>query len=173
VASQLRMEGYTDAELRKAVVDGRLAQRVVLDGVTIALVAGASAAGRLVAGREGCVYPHAAIERAAGDLAGADGIRILATAEAPRQDGADGEATGDLAVTVAAGSAVDIALHGAGTASASRARTGGRDGDAIALTPGTSDATVRLSAAPDRHANAGLLTVHGDAWTWKPIVDAP
>jgi hypothetical protein len=37
------------------------------------------------------------------------------------------------------------------------------------LTPGTSDATPRLPGP--RGASVGVLVVHGDAWTWKPIVD--
>jgi hypothetical protein len=38
------------------------------------------------------------------------------------------------------------------------------------LTPGSSDATPRL---PDgrRIPTAGILTLRGTAWSWKPIAD--
>ena len=40
----------------RLVLDGRLAQRIELPGATIATIAGAGAAGRLVAGDDGCLY---------------------------------------------------------------------------------------------------------------------
>jgi hypothetical protein len=55
------------------------------------------------------------------------------------------------------------------TEAATPAKTGTRDGSATALTPGTSDGTTRL---PDRHTpTAGILTIDGNAWRWKPIAD--
>jgi hypothetical protein len=151
------------------VVDGRLAQRIELPGVTIATVAGASDASRLVAGTDGCTYRSDDLASAFTDLTGAKGIRILASAEAPRIR-VDGEPAGELALVPGATQEIDIALHGPVAGSPSPARTGGRDGQAVPLSPGTSDATVRLPG-PRRQASAGILTVTGGAWKWRPIAD--
>lgn len=151
------------------VLDGRLIHRVELPGATIALVPGAGAASRLVAGSEGCSYRGDDVTAALTDLTPRPGLRILASAEAPRGVDASGEPTGDLALTAGAGQELDLALHG-GAGEASPARTGNRDAAAVSISPGPSDATPRLPG-PRRAASAGVLTVHGNAWTWRPIED--
>lgn len=158
----LRAKGHT-------VFDGRLAQRIELPGATIATVAGAGAAGRLVAGADGCLYAAPDAVRAMGELTARPGLRILATAEAPRAMVA-GEAVGQLELTPGAGVEVDVVLHGPADSAVTAARTGGRDARAIALTPGSSDATPRLPgglSAP----SAGLFVLDGARWSWKPVVD--
>ncbi|HMG55439.1 MAG TPA: hypothetical protein VK601_18205, partial [Kofleriaceae bacterium] len=152
-----------------AVFDGRLVQRIELAGATIAVVPGAGAASRLVAGAEGCRYLPADVAAAFADLAPRPGLRIAASAEPPRSDG--DAPTGELALTAGAGDVIDIALHGATGVGATAARGGGRDGAAAALTPGSSDASPRLPG-PHRAATAGVLTVRGATWTWRPIDDA-
>lgn len=151
------------------IFDGRLAHRIELPGALIATIAGAGAATRLVAGGDGCGYRPADVTSALTELTSHAGLRILATAEAPRET-IGTEPTGNLVLTAAAGQEIDIALHGPSTEAPSRARSGGRDGDAVALTPGTSDATTRLPG-PARSPTAGLLTIHGTTWSWKPIAD--
>jgi hypothetical protein len=155
------------------VIDGRLVQRIELPPATIALVPGASAASRLAAGGDGCGYRAEDAAAAFADLTPRAGLRILASAEAPREPGADAP-TGELAITVGAGQQIDIALHGpaSGTAndSATPARSGNRDGAAVSLSPGSSDATARLPG-PRRTPSAGVLSLHGSAWTWRPIAD--
>ncbi|MGN6103845.1 MAG: hypothetical protein ACTHU0_01960, partial [Kofleriaceae bacterium] len=64
--------------------------------------------------------------------------------------------------------ALDIGLLGPPTGAPPRARAGERDGAAIALSPGSSDATTRLPG-PRHVPSAGILTLHGNAWRWKPI----
>jgi hypothetical protein len=152
------------------VIDGRLIHTIELPGVAIASIPGAGAASRLVAGADGCTYKAEDVTSALRALTEKTGIRIVASAEAPRSS-RGGEPSGELALTAAAGHEIDVSLHGPTTEGASRARTGARDGDAVAITPGTSDATPRLPG-PVTAPTAGLLTVSGDAWTWKPIVDA-
>ncbi|CAN5827292.1 hypothetical protein BH11MYX3_BH11MYX3_25730 [soil metagenome] len=152
------------------VIDGRLAQRIELPGATLAVVAGTGAASRAIAGADGCTYRAADVPAAFADLTARTRLRILATAEAPRGT-SGGEAVGELALTPGAGTEIDIVLHGPVDGAVSRARTGGRDADAIALTPGTSDATPRLPG-PVRTPTAGLLSIHGTTWTWKPLADA-
>ncbi len=148
------------------VIDGRLVRRIDLADAAIAIVAGASAPERLVAGADGCVYAPADVAAAFADLTPRPGLRILASAEAPRRM-RDGEASGELGLLPTAGAQLDIALHGGVDADASAAARGGRDGAAIALTPGSADAGTRL-ATP--HApSAGILTVRGHAWTWAPV----
>jgi hypothetical protein len=154
-----------------AVIDGRLVSRIELPGATIALVPGAGAASRLAAGADGCSHRPADVAAAFADLTPRAGLRILASTEAPRQT-ERGEPTGDLAMTVGAGQQIDIALHGPTSGAASPARSGHRDGAAVPLTPGSSDATPRLPG-PRRSPTAGILTVQGNAWTWTPIVDVP
>ncbi len=151
------------------VIDGRLARQIELPGVTIATIPGAGAVGRLVAGGEGCGYREADVTAAFTELTAHPSLRILATAEAPRTQ-QDGEPSGMLALTAGAGQQVDIALHGPIDEPASRARAGDRGGAAVPLTPGTLDATPRLPG-PAHVPTAGLLTVHGTSWTWKPIAD--
>lgn len=152
------------------VIDGRLAQRIELPGATIATIAGAGAASRLVAGGNGCAHRAEDVPAALADLTTRKGLRILATAEAPRQT-VDGEPAGELALPPGAGSEIDLVLHGPLAVAPTRARSGGRDADAVPLSPGTADATPRLPG-PVRAPSAGLLSVRGEAWSWKPIADA-
>jgi hypothetical protein len=156
-----------------AVLDGRLVQRIELPATTIALVPGAGAASRLAAGADGCGYRAEDAAAAFADLTPRAGLRILASAEAPRET-RSGQPTGELAMTVGAGQQIDIALHGpssgAANDGATPARSGNRDGAAVSLTPGSSDATPRLPG-PGRAPTAGVLTVHGSAWTWRAIED--
>ena len=161
-ASALRAKGHV-------VIDGRLAQRIELPGASIATVAGAGAAGRLVAGGDGCAYAAADATRAMADLTEKPGLRILATAEAPRGTVA-GEAVGDLVLTPRAGVEIDLVLHGPAESRVSAAASGGRDAKAIALTPGSSDATPRLPGGRSA-PSAGLLVIDGARWSWKPVVD--
>ncbi len=150
------------------VIDGRLVRRIELASGTIAIVAGASAPERLVAGADGCVYTPADVTAALADLTPRPGVRILASAEAPRRV-LDGDAVGELGLVPGAGAQIDVSLHAGVDADASGAARGGHDGGAIALTPGSADAGTRL-ASP--HApSAGILTVRGGAWTWAPIHD--
>jgi hypothetical protein len=165
-------EAIAAARQRGAVViDGRLVQRIELPGATIALLPGAGAASRLVAGAEGCAFGAAEIAAVFADLTPRAGLRILASAEAPR---ATDEATGDLAITAGEGRTLDLALHGpaSGTrdGAATGARSGDRDGLAVSVTPGSSDAMPRLRGA-SRSPTAGVLTVRGSAWRWQPIED--
>jgi hypothetical protein len=151
------------------VIDGRLVQRIELPAATIALVPGAGAASRLVAGADGCSYRAADVAAILADLTRRPGLRILASAEAPRIGSRD-EPSGELAVTTGAGQEIDVALHGPTTDAASPPRTGRRDGAAVALTPGSSDAVPRLPGFY-RRPSAGILTLRRDAWTWKSIED--
>jgi hypothetical protein len=153
-----------------AVVDGRLVQRIELPAATIALVPGAGAASRLVAGRDGCSYRASDVTAALAALTPLAGLRILASAEPPRTTRGDA-ATGELGLTPGAGQQIDLALHGPTDEAASPARSGHRDGAAVALTPGSSDATIRWPGAA-RHPTAGVLTVRGNAWSWRPVEDA-
>ncbi len=155
------------------VIDARHARTIELPGATIATVPGATSAARLVAGGDGCSYTAADVAAMFAVLSPQPGLRILASFEAPRTV-VNGEPAGQLALTSGAAQHVDIALHGPITGAPSPARTGGRDGGGVALTPGTCDATTRLPGP--RHApSAGLLTLgvlpSGATWRWKPIVD--
>jgi hypothetical protein len=153
----------------QVVIDGRLAHTIELGGTTIATIAGALADSRLAAGADGCAVTERDALTAVGAASERPGVRIVASAEAPRGT-VDGEPTGDLALTPPDG-AVDVALHGGIGQPASRARSGRRgDGDAVVLTPGSADATPRLPG-PTRKASAGMLVVNGEAWSWKPITD--
>lgn len=153
-----------------AVVDGRLVRRVELPAVTIAVVPGAGAASRLVAGPDGCSYRGEDVTAALAELTPRPGLRILASAEAPRANDGKAEPSGELALTPGAGQQIDLALHGPTSDAVTPARSGNRDGGAVSLSPGSSDAMPRLPGG--RHtATAGVLTVHGSAWSWKPIED--
>ena len=152
----------------QVVFDGRLARNLELPGVSITTIPGASSAGRLVAGADGCGYHGDDVTAALGGLTARPGIRILATAEAPRIAVA-GEPAGELAITPGTFAEVDVVLHGPVVETPTPARNGTRDGAAMALTPGTSDATTRL---PGRHTpSAGVLSVSATTWRWKPILD--
>jgi len=65
---------------------------------------------------------------------------------------------------------IEVALHGPLVALPSPAKSGGRDGASVPITPGTSDATTRLPAA--HVASAGVLVIRGTSWSWRPLVDA-
>ena len=149
------------------VIDGRLARQIELPGATIATVPGAGAAARLVAGAEGCGYRASDVAAVLGELTKRDGLRILASAEAPRIE-VGGEPAGELALTAGATRAIDLALHGPAAEAATPERAGRRDGSAIPLTPGSSDATLRLPG-PRRAPTAGLLVLDGGAWRWRPV----
>ncbi len=154
----------------KAVLDGRLARTIEVPGATIGTLPGARSPVRLVAGPDGCGYSAENVSALLGELTAKPGLRIMATAEAPRAT-IDGEATGELAVTPGALNEIDLILHGPVTEAPSPAKTGTRDASAIAITPGSSDATTRLPD-PARKPSAGLLTIDGNAWRWKPLVDS-
>jgi len=151
------------------LLDGRLVQRIELPAATIALVPGAGAASRLVAGTGGCGYRAPDVAAALIELTTRPGLRILASVEAPRHVTRD-QPSGELALTAGAGQQIDIALHGPTGDAATPARTGHRTGAAVALTPGSSDAMPRLPG-PYRRPSAGVLTVRGSAWSWTPIED--
>lgn len=152
-----------------AVIDGRRVPRIELPGATIAIVPGAGEVSRLAAGVEGCVYRADDVAAAVAELAARPGLRILASAEAPRDPARDAP-TGELALAAGDGAHIDIALHGPTNAAASAARNGNRDGAAVSVTPGSSDAMPRLPGAR-RSPTAGVLTVRGNAWSWQPIAD--
>lgn len=165
------------ATLRKRgdrVLDGRLVRWVEAgEGASFAIVPGAGARERLVAGAEGCGWTADDVSALVGELTARKGIRVLVTAEAPREltnaPVLAGEPTGALALV--APQPVDLAVHGPGGAVgvASAAASGRRDSAKVLLTPGTADATTRL---PDAHAaSAGLLVIRGDTWSWKPLID--
>ncbi|HUJ57054.1 MAG TPA: hypothetical protein VLX92_01105 [Kofleriaceae bacterium] len=149
------------------VVDGRLARFIELPGVTIGTVPGEPGAARLAAGDDGCAWSPEDAARVYAELSARPGLRIAATADPPR--GAADRPAGELGLVAA--QPIDVALYGPRGAAASPATSGGRDGAAIALTPGTRDATARL---PERRApSAGVLVIRGATWSWHPIVDAP
>lgn len=161
-ASALRAKGHP-------VIDGRLAQRIELPGASIATVAGASSPGRLIAGGDGCAYAAADATRAMADLTARPGLRILVSSEAPRGT-ASGEAVGELVLTPRAGVEIDLVLHGPTEPAATPAATGGREAKAVALTPGSADATPRLPGGLSA-SSAALLVIDGARWSWKPVVD--
>ena len=140
------------------VIDGRLAHRIELGGATIVTLAGAGAAARLPAGADGCSYRPQDVTSATADLRDAKGIRILASFEAQRPAG---EIPTD-------DQPFDIAVSAPVAPGASKTRSGARDGNRVALSPGTSDATVRL---PRSASTAGLIVIHDGGWTWKPLSD--
>ncbi len=149
-----------------AVIDSRLARWIELPGATIATIPGAGSPARLVAGAEGCGWRAEDVAAVYAELSARPGLRIAATAEAPRES-SHGDATGELALAATSAHPIDIALHGPGVATATPARGGGRDGAAIALGPGTADATPRL---PEPHPpSAGVLAIRGNVWTWRPV----
>jgi hypothetical protein len=156
------------AALRKRgdhVVDGRLARFIELRGAAIGVIPGAGAQSRLVAGADGCGFARSDVEHVFAELAGRPGLRIAASAEAPREGD-----SGEPGLVPAPAAALDLELHGPTHAAPSAARDGGRDGRATPLSPGTSDATTRL---PEPHrSSAGVLAIHGATWTWRPLVDS-
>lgn len=143
-----------------AILDGRQARWIVADGFTIATIPGAGAVQRLVAGADGCAWRPGDVARVYEMLRDHGGLRIAATAEAPREG-----STGERGLVPARD--VDVVVHGAGVLSG--ARQGRRDGAHAALSPGTVDASPRLPET--RAPSAGLLVIRGATWTWKPLVD--
>lgn len=159
------------ATLRKrgdAVLDGRNVRWIEVEGAVIATLPGAGAVERLASESDGCVWTADDVARVTSELTVRPGIRIVATTEAPRHT-LDGEAVGELALVPSKAFPVDVALHGPVEPTPSPARTGARDGAGVQLSPGTVDATSRLPHS-DR-PSAGVLTVRGGAWSWRPIVD--
>jgi hypothetical protein len=155
------------------VLDGRLVRWIEIGGATIGTVPGGGDAGRLVAGDDGCGYTPGQVTAVLAELTARPGLRILATAEAPRDPSAPAAvATGELALSAPAAQPIDVVLHGPSDDAASPARTGGRDGAQIALTPGSSDATTRLGerlTATHAPPSVGVLTIRDATWRWKPL----
>lgn len=143
------------------VVDGRLVRWIELPEVTIGTVAGAGTVLRLVAGGEGCAWRSEDVVELYKDLAARPGLRIAALAEAPREG-----SSGELELVAPS---IDVVLHGPTQPAPSAAQAGGRDGAHVGLSPGTADATPRLPET--RRPAAGLLTLRGTAWSWKPLLD--
>jgi hypothetical protein len=139
-------------------------QWIETPGVAIATIPGAGAVERLVAGDDGCAWAAGDIERIYAELAGKPGVRIAATAEAPRELVA-GEPIGELKQTAT----IDVVVHGPARPEPTPDKSGGRDGARASLSPGTADATARLPET--RSPAAGLLTIRGNRWTWQPVVD--
>jgi hypothetical protein len=151
------------------ILDGRQVRFITLPGTTIATLPGAGATERLAAGGEGCGWTAQDVAKVYSDLTTRPGVRIVATAEAPRVT-VGGEAAGELALAPSQAQPIELVLHGPVQTVPSSARTGGRNGAGVLLSPGTADATRRL---PDAHRPAaGVLVVRGTTWAWRPLVDA-
>lgn len=147
------------------VFDGRLIRWIELSGATIATIPGAGARERLLAGDEGCLWRPEDVAALYSAVTTKPGIRIVASSEAPRSRVA-GEPAGELGLVPA--QPIEVALHGPVTPAPSSAKSGGRDGAQVALSPGTADATRRL---PDPHTpSAGILVVRAGTWTWRPLL---
>jgi hypothetical protein len=151
-----------------AVIDGRLTRWVELPGATIATLPGAGTAARLAAGADGCGYRPAERDALVTALAQRPTLRILASLEAPRGP-TSAPPTGDLELPPHP--SIDLVIHAAADA-ASPPATGTRDAAAISLTPGTADATPRLTT-PRHPPTAAVLAIHGDHWSWHVLVDTP
>jgi hypothetical protein len=152
------------------VIDGRQIRWLELANATVALLPGVGAASRHAAGNAGCGYTAAELHDVVAALADRPTLRVLAAVESPRTFTSLSDATGDLVLPTDARARPDVVLHAAAD-SATGATTGGRDGNAIPLSPGPADATPRL--APRHHPTAGVLVVAGDRWTWRVLADAP
>jgi hypothetical protein len=160
------------ASLRKrgdVILDGRQVRTIAMPGVTIATLPGAGASERLAAPGDGCAWTAQDVAAVYTDLTARPGLRIVAMAEAPRQT-IDGEAAGELALVPSRTQPIELVLHAPVQTTPSSARNGGRDGDGVLLSPGTADATSRLPRP--HHPTAGLLTIRGTSWAWRPLVDA-
>jgi hypothetical protein len=144
------------------VLDGRLVRRLGASGATLEAVPGASAP----IDADGCAWTPADVARNYDELAAGSGLRVALVAGAPREEHAS-EVVGELALVPDA--AIDVVVHGPAWPEPSPARNGGRDGARVALSPGTSDASPRLPET--RAPAAGVLAIHGQAWTWTPLVD--
>jgi hypothetical protein len=149
------------------VIDGRQARWIELPGATIATIPGAGARERLVAGDDGCLWRAEDVAAIYSTLTAKPGVRIVASSEPPRAR-IGGEATGELGIVPA--QPVEVLLHAPASPAPSPAKSGGRDGARVTLTPGTADATRRL---PDAHTpTAGLLVIRHGTWTWRAVVAA-
>lgn len=160
------------ANLRKRgdiVLDARQVRYVTTPTLTIGTLPGAGAPVRLAAGSDGCTWTATDVAAVFTEVTQRPGLRIIATAEAPRVI-VDGEAAGELALVPPKAQPIELAIHAPVRPEPTPARSGGRDGRATLLTPGTSDATTRL---PRTHRPAaGILTIRGTSWAWRPVVDA-
>jgi hypothetical protein len=145
------------------VLDGRLVRWIQLPGATIGTLPGAGARERLVAGWDGCAWRADDVALLYAELTARPGVRVVASAEAPRQM-IDGEPAGELALVPPM--PIEVALHGPLHAGASKAVRGGRDGARVVLSPGTADGTTRL---PAHVPSAGLLVIRDGTWSWRPL----
>lgn len=150
------------------VVDARHVRTIALHGATIFTVPGAGAPERLASPTDGCAWTPADVAASYAAITAKPGLRILASAEAPRIT-VDGEASGELALAPSKAQPVELVLHGPVQPVPTSARSGGRDGAGVLLSPGTADATPRLPAA--HRPSAGVLTLRQGAWSWRPIVE--
>ncbi len=147
------------------VVDGRLVRWIELPGATVATLPGAGARERLAAADDGCQWRPEDVAKVYSDVTAKPGMRIVASAEAPRTT-VGGEPAGELALVPA--QPIEVALHGPVSPAPSPARTGIRDGMRAVLSPGTSDAVRRL---PDPHTpSAGVLVIRSGVWSWRPVL---
>jgi hypothetical protein len=151
------------------VLDGRGVRTIEGPGATIGVIPGAGSEARLVAGADGCAWTADDVSALYRELAALPGLRIAASAEAPREL-AGGEPTGELALVPADAQPIDLLLHGPTRPAPTPERHGGRDGAHVGLSPGTADATTRLPQTPD--PAGGLLVIRAGAWTWRPLVDS-
>jgi hypothetical protein len=145
-------------------VDGRLVRWIELPGATIATVPGAGARERLGAGDDGCQWRAENVARVYSELTAKEGVRVVASSEAPRTK-VDGEPAGELGLVPP--QPIEVALHGPVEPAPSPARSGSRDGTRAVLSPGTADAMRRLPAA--HTPSAGLLIIRAGVWTWRPV----
>ncbi len=160
------------ANLRKrgdVILDGRQVRTIALPGATIGTVPGAGAAERLARPADGCAWTATDVAAVFTAVTSAPGVRIVAMAEAPRQI-VDGEPAGELALVPSRTQPIELVLHAPVQPAPTSARTGGRDGAGVLLSPGTADAVSRLPRA--HRPAAGLLTIRGTSWAWRPLVDA-
>jgi hypothetical protein len=151
------------------VLDARQVRTIALPGATVVTVPGAGAAERLADPGDGCTWTAADVAAIYSGITGQPGLRVVASAEAPRVT-VDGEAAGELALVPSKAQPVEVMLHGPVQPTPTAARTGGRDGASVLLAPGTADATTRLPAG--HPPAAGLLTLRQGSWAWRPLVDA-
>jgi hypothetical protein len=150
------------------VLDARQVRMIELHGATIFTVPGAGAPERLASPTDGCAWTAADVAASFAAVSAKPGVRIIATAEAPRLT-VDGEASGELALAPSKAQPIEVVLHGPVHPVPTAARTGGRDGAGVLISPGTADATTRLPAA--HRPSAGVLTLRQGAWTWRPVVE--
>src|SRR5690606_17029362 len=118
---------------------------------------------------EGCAWRTEDVASLYSALTARPHLRILATAEAPRQQAA-GEPAGVLALSPGRAQPIDLVLHGPVHPEPTPAKTGRRNGAGVLLSPGTADAIPRLPRA--HRPAAGVLVVRGASWSWRPLRDA-